>query len=75
QRTPGPKAILYYLPRDQELVERGCRLPRSTSTLWKRLRKLGLLMADPVVKHRPEPPREPLEEVQVDAQGCQFRAP
>jgi hypothetical protein len=35
QRTPGPKAILYYLPRDADLRERGYRLPQSTSTIWK----------------------------------------
>ena len=29
-RTPGPKAILYYLPRDESLQQAGLRLPRST---------------------------------------------
>lgn len=53
QRTPGPKALLYYLPR-------------STSTIWKLLTRLGLLATDPPVKHRQEPFHEPLEEVQVD---------
>jgi hypothetical protein len=66
QRTPGPKAILYYLPRDVQLHERGCRLPQSTSTIWKLLTRLGLLAAASPVKHQPEPLREPLEEVQVD---------
>ncbi len=66
QRTPGPKAILYYLPRDEELRERGCPLPRSTSTIWKLLTHLGRLSADPPVTHRQEPLREPLAEVQVD---------
>src|SRR5215469_17441791 len=41
QRTPGPKAILYDLPRDEQLRERGCRLPRSTRTVWKFLHRLG----------------------------------
>ena len=66
QRTPGPKAILYYFPRDDELRERGCPLPRSTSTIWKLLTKLGLVVADPPVTHRQEPLHEPLAEVQVD---------
>ena len=35
QRTPGPKAILYYLHRDQELLRQGLRLPRSTRTIWQ----------------------------------------
>src|SRR5262245_17351396 len=43
QRSPGPKTILYYLPRDEHLREQGCRLPRSTRTVWKLLRQLGLL--------------------------------
>jgi transposase InsO family protein len=66
QRTPGPKAILYYLPRDEQLRERGCRLPHSTRTVWKFLRQLGLLASDPVSKHEPLPLCQPLEEVQVD---------
>jgi transposase InsO family protein len=66
QRTPGPKAIAYYLPRDAELQARGCQLPRSTSTIWKLLTQLGLIATDSSVKHRQEPLHEPLEEVQVD---------
>ena len=31
QRVPGPKALLYYLPRDAELQALGAPLPRSTS--------------------------------------------
>ncbi len=31
-RTPGPKAILSYLGRDESLKERGLRLPKSTRT-------------------------------------------
>src|SRR6266849_762349 len=42
-RTPGPKAILYYLPRDEHLKLLGCPLPRSTRTVWKILKQLGLL--------------------------------
>lgn len=34
-RTPGPKALLYYLPRDAELA--GQRLPRSTRTIYRRV--------------------------------------
>ncbi len=32
-RTPGPKALLYYLPRDADLVSSGERLPRSSRTI------------------------------------------
>ena len=39
QRTPGPKAILYYLPRDPEL--QGERLPRSSRTIYHILQQAG----------------------------------
>src|SRR5712692_10291897 len=32
-RTPGPKAILYYLPRDEQV--QGERLPRSSRTIYR----------------------------------------
>ena len=38
-RTPGPLAILYYLNQDSLLKEAGCKLPRSTRTIWKVLTK------------------------------------
>ncbi len=41
QRTPGPRAIVYYLPRDPELHQRTQALPRSTRTIWKILRTSG----------------------------------
>jgi transposase InsO family protein len=66
QRTPGPQAILYYLPRDDQLRKLGCPLPRSTRTVWKLLRRLGLIVSNPPHKPHQEPLREPLDEVQVD---------
>jgi hypothetical protein len=63
-RTPGPKAILYYLPRTPGLD--GERLPRSTRTIWK------ILCAADRIAHRPRRPRapqerpEPLVELQLD---------
>ena len=39
QRTPGPKAILYYLPRDEQL--QGERLPRSSRTIYRILQQAG----------------------------------
>lgn len=66
QRTPGPKAILYYLPRDDQLRMLDCSLPRSTRTVWKLLRHLGLLESAPPKKSEPEPLHAPLDEVQVD---------
>jgi hypothetical protein len=34
-RTPGPKAILYYLEQEASTTLQGQRLPRSTRTIWR----------------------------------------
>src|SRR5258707_7332033 len=39
RRTPGPKAILYYLPRDSDLQAE--RLPRSSRTIYRILQQAG----------------------------------
>ena len=66
RRTPGPVAILYYLQRDQHLLAKGKRLPRSTRTIWLILDEAGLIERDPLRKRSPHEPPEPLEEVQMD---------
>jgi hypothetical protein len=66
KRVPGPKALLYYLRRDPELQELGVPLPRSTRTIWKILRKHQMIAQPREVKRKPLPPRNPLEEVQMD---------
>src|SRR5579859_139852 len=66
QRVPGPKALLYYLPRDLELQALGAPLPRSTRTVWKILREQGCILDEPNRHHEPLEPRQPLEEVQMD---------
>jgi hypothetical protein len=55
RRTPGPKAILYYLPRDEELAASRLRLPQSTRTIWRLLRQHGRILPR-CPRHR-----EPLE--------------
>lgn len=66
QRTPGPRAIAYYLPRHAEGLPPHVRLPRSSKPIWKILRQHGRIAP----KRRPQPrsweEREPLEEVQMD---------
>ena len=54
-RTPGPKALLYYLPRDAELVGSGERLPRSSRTIYRILREAGRICG------RRPPHQEPCE--------------
>jgi transposase InsO family protein len=66
KRVPGPRALLYYLPRDPELQAAQVPLPRSSRTIWKILHATGCL-----VPRSKEPPhsnelREPLEEIQMD---------
>src|SRR2546421_6502525 len=55
RRTPGPKAILYYLPRDADLAASGARLPRSSRTIYR------LLCQARRIHHRVHTLHEPLE--------------
>lgn len=66
QRTPGPRAILYYLPRDPLLQHRIETLPRSTRTIWKILRKNDRIVQKKPRTCRPIERPQPLEEVQID---------
>ncbi len=66
KRTPGPKAILYYLGCDETLRLRGLRLPRSTRTVWQILDQAGLIERDEARRRSPLPQQELLQEVQVD---------
>src|SRR6266581_6503231 len=44
KRVPGPRALLYYLPRDEELQAAQVPLPRSSRTIWKILHATGCLL-------------------------------
>jgi hypothetical protein len=70
KRTPGPRALLYYLPRDPELQAVQVPLPRSSRTIWKILHATGCLIPRSKEPPHPPEPRSPLEEIQMDAQGC-----
>ncbi len=65
-RTPGPKAILYYLGRDESLKEMGLRLPKSTRTVHRLLQENGRIasrlptLTDPIER----PP--PMQQWQLD---------
>jgi transposase InsO family protein len=56
-RTPGPKALLYYLPRDAELAASGERLPRSSRTIYRLLREAGRIRRP--LPHLGEPMERP----------------
>ena len=66
KRTPGPRAILYYLPRDPHLQQRTETLPRSTRTIWKILCRNDRIHQQKRRKHKPLERPLPLEEVQMD---------
>ncbi len=65
-RIPGPKAILYYLPRDESFQQTGFRLPRSTRTIHRLLREHGRIA--PRLPHLPDPIErpKPMEHWQLD---------
>jgi len=66
-RTPGPKAILYYLNRDETLKEKQLRLPKSTRTIHRILKENGRIASRlPSVTEPLERPA-PLQHWQLDA--------
>lgn len=66
QRTPGPKAILYYLGRDTTLRDHGLRLPRSTRTVWQILRQAGRIALPSERRHTPVERPAPMTTWQLD---------
>jgi len=66
KRVPGPRALLYYLPRDPQLQAAHVPLPRSSRTIWKILHATGCLLTRSKESPHPSELREPLEEIQMD---------
>ena len=66
RRTPGPKAILYYLGRDPELRQQDVYLPRSTRTIWQILRQHSRIFHSSPPEHEPEERPTPLREWGID---------
>ncbi len=67
RRTPGPKALLYYLPRDERL--QGERLPRSSRTIYGILKQAGRIAQRlPHLQEELERPA-PMSRWQLDAEG------
>lgn len=66
RRTPGPRAILYFLHRDQTLQQQGVYLPRSTRTIWQILRQYSRIWDPPQPKHEPEERPAPMQHWSVD---------
>ena len=64
RRTPGPKALLYYLPRDEQLE--GERLPRSSRTVYRILQQAGCIVHRQPPVHEPQERPAPLSQWQLD---------
>jgi len=75
KRVPGPRALLYYLPRDPELQAAQVPLPRSSRTIWKILHTTGCLVTRSKESPYPNELREPLEEIQMDFKDVGFVSP
>ncbi len=65
-RTPGPKAILYYLNRDETLKERKLRLPKSTRTVHRLLRENGRIASRLPTLSNPLERPAPMQHWQLD---------
>jgi hypothetical protein len=61
KRVPGPKTILYYLQKDEELKNQGLKPPNSTSLVWRILVQQGRIAHPKRSEHhsleRPQPYR------------------
>jgi hypothetical protein len=66
RRTPGPRTILYYLHRDEDLTASGVYVPRSTSTIWQILDQHGRIYRPPTPDHVPLERPDPLQDWQMD---------
>ncbi len=60
---------------DPDLQAAQVRLPQSTRTIWKILRKNGCIMLKPPRKLRSTESREPLEEIQMDFKDVESISP
>src|SRR2546429_652457 len=66
QRVPGPRALLYDLPRHSQGLPENVHLPRSTKTIWKILRQHDRIAVDRRRACKPRELPEPLQEIQID---------
>jgi len=64
RRTPGPKALLYYLPRDEQV--QGERLPRSSRTIYRILQQAGRIARRLPHVQEPQERPAPMSDFQLD---------
>lgn len=66
KRVPGPKTLSYFLQRDPVLKQAGIVPPRSTSTIYKLLVRLGCYDRPGLKKAQPLERVAPLESIAID---------
>lgn len=66
RRVPGPEALLYYLPRDPELQAWQVPLPRSSSTIYRILKKHDRIPKRTPRRHEPMERPAPMTSWQAD---------
>ncbi len=66
KRIPGPKTLSYFLQQDPFLKQQGISPPRSTSTIYKLLVRLGCLARPGLKKTEPLERAQPLECIACD---------
>lgn len=74
-RTPGPRAILYYLSQDKALHSSGGLVPRSTRTIWQILTQHGRIAHPPRRERVPMERPGPLEYWQLDFKDASTVSP
>lgn len=67
RRTPGPRTILYYLPRHVGAWDSGRRLPRSSRTIYQILKRHHRIASTVKPPPQEELPRQaPMQYWQID---------
>lgn len=64
--TPGPRAIVYSLHPEREVLAQSASLPRSTRSIWPILRQQGCILDPPRRHPRPQERPAPMEEIHLD---------
>jgi len=66
RRTPGPEAVLYYLPRDPQIQAAQVPFPRSSRTIYRILKKHGRILERRPRRHEPLERNAPMTAWQAD---------
>ena len=75
RRVPGPKAILYFLHKDQDLQAAGVPIPRSTRAIWQVLVDHQRIVRPVRYQHTPLPLAAPMQHWQCDFKAATTAKP